>query len=653
MTKPRDRLQSGRSKRRSLGSSGLSSVPTRVNPLRESISSSSTTRTVPCTETQFFGSTAFPAIISDDQNVVDRYLGQLPAQELSSSADHRHHQDKYTEKQISEGTKVLNLLSEFPGFADSICKYLELSYTCMVPHPFIKACIESIQETMQRSRGNRLKQLVVTLFANTAKPLDAFTSVPAKAYHTLFTGPNIRWEIIGFVLAILGVSLKYDVNKRTKPSTTSHSDQKPDFIHRLAEGVDYCTSVCNNCNCVSPQALWLLYGNACLKNLVYGDMIQADCIGFQLWRCMGDVSSMFFALGLHQEDSRLEATYPFYQVELRRRYAAQIYSMDKTISTFLGRPPRISGSYCANTMPADIDDEVLLLDGEELDEVLRSVDANGWNMDRQFRGATWRRMKLIISQFREEILGLCLGTRFATGSEALARDILARQELAWDQIPPELKYDEVTGSQHIPPPQRYVVMTTYMDQKYTCFLLHRKLLNETTEWTREHLYRISRSLLNTVLQVVSLSDQFSNMQRDISWPMLYYGLPGASILAVDLLKHLHPSFNTPNPQINVVPRAEVIQNLAVFISNLQRSINRREVNCETCRRAHGILSRILDEIIDPTNGEPAILDTAVQQMPTSTPFPFPSGIDNDLNIESFFSQLGYWDLALDTSATVL
>lgn len=276
MTKPRDRLQSGRSKRRSLGSSGLGAVPTRVNPLRESISSSSTTRTVPCAETQFFGSTAFPAIISDDQNVVDRYLGQLPAQELSSSADHLHHQDKYSEKQISEGTKVLNLLFEFPGFADSICKYLELSYTCMVPHPFIKACIESIQETMQRSRGNRLRQLVVTLFANTAKPLDAFTTVPAKAYHTLFTGPNIRWEIIGFVLAILGVSLKYDVNKRTKPSATSQSDQKLDFIHRLAEGVDYCTAVCNNCNCVSPQALWLLYGNACLKNLVYGDMSKCS-----------------------------------------------------------------------------------------------------------------------------------------------------------------------------------------------------------------------------------------------------------------------------------------------------------------------------------------------------------------------------------------
>ena len=135
--------------------------------------------------------------------------------------------------------------------------------------------------------------------------------------------------------------------------------------------------------------------------------------------------------------------------------------------------------------------------------------------------------------------------------------------------------------------------------------------------------------------------------------MLYYGLPGASILAVDLLKHLHPSFNTSNPEIKVIPRAEVIQNLAVFVSNLQRSINRREVNGESCRRAHGILSRILDEIIDPTNGQLAVLDMEVQQMPNSTPFPFTSGIDSDLNIDNFFSQIGNWDLALDTSAIVL
>jgi len=32
-------------------------------------------------------------------------------------------------------------------------------------------------------------------------------------------------------------------------------------------------------------------------------------------------------------------------------------------------------------MPADIDDDVLLLEGNELDEYLRNIDDNGWNID--------------------------------------------------------------------------------------------------------------------------------------------------------------------------------------------------------------------------------------------------------------------------------
>ncbi|KAB8257803.1 hypothetical protein BDV32DRAFT_140081 [Aspergillus pseudonomiae] len=613
---------------------------------RASISSSSETRTVPAAEVQFFGSTAFPAIINDDQDIVNRYAGQSRDQSILQFCNANYSQKQISEKQILEGVAVLNLLIKFPAFADCIHRYLELSYTCMVPGPFIKACVLSIQETIFGLRGKRLRQLAVDVSVNTSKPLNLFTPVPAKDYHTLFTGPNLRWEIIGFVLAMLGVSLKYDVNKQNEPSKPLPT-QKLDFIHHIAEAVEYCTSICYSYSCVSHQALWLLYGDACLKNLVHGDL------SFQFWRCMGDLSSMFFALGLHQANVEPEETHPFYQLEMRRRYAAQIYSMDKTISTILGRPPRISGSHCANIMPADIDDGVLLLEGDELYTSLRNVDTNGWNMDRQFRGATWRRMKLIVSQFREEVLGVCLNTHFTNDSENLVHDILTRHEFVWDQIPQELKYDELTESQHIPPPQRYVVMTTYMDQKYNCFLLHRKLVNET-QWTREPLYQTSRSLLNTVLQVVSLSDQGFNMQRDISWSILYYGLPGASILAVDLLKELYRTSTTSHSQIDVIPRAEVIQNLAVFISNLQRSINRREVNQKPCKWAHAILSGILGEIIDPKSREPITRETVENQIAAGIPFSPTSGLDSDsLNLDDIFGQIGSGYLTLDASAIML
>ncbi|KAB8222816.1 hypothetical protein BDV33DRAFT_201236 [Aspergillus novoparasiticus] len=240
---------------------------------RASISSSSAPRITHSAESQFFGSTAFPAIINDDQDIVDRYAEQLHDQSISYICNANHNQEQILESRILEGIAVLNLLVNFPAFMDCIHRYLELSYTCMVPDPFIKACVLSIQEIIHGLKGSRLRQLALDLFANTSKPLNLFTPVPAKDYHTLFTGPNLRWEIVGFVLAILGVSLKYDINKQKEPPRLLPA-QKPDFIHRIAEEVEYCTSVCYRYACVSHQALWLLYGDACLKNLVYGDMSE-------------------------------------------------------------------------------------------------------------------------------------------------------------------------------------------------------------------------------------------------------------------------------------------------------------------------------------------------------------------------------------------
>ena len=108
---------------------------------------------------------------------------------------------------------------------------------------------------------------------------------------------------------------------------------------------------------------------------------------------------------------------------------------------------------------------------------------------------------------------LRMGINLANG---YGRDILTRHEMVWNQIPSHLKYDEITGSEHALPPQRYVMMSAYMDQNYSRFLLHRKLV-KTTECSRESLYKISRSLLATVLQLIALSDQTSDMHRDISW----------------------------------------------------------------------------------------------------------------------------------------
>lgn len=123
---------------------------------------------------------------------------------------------------------------------------------------------------------------------------------------------------------------------------------------------------------------------------------------------MGDLSSMYYALGLHQ-DRDMPPHIPYYQYDLRRRYAATLFGEDKVLSTLLGRPPRIAGRYSYNIMCADIDDRDLYLQGNKLDEKLQDLDENGWNKDGKFRGATSKRLKVIVCQFREEVLEICLG----------------------------------------------------------------------------------------------------------------------------------------------------------------------------------------------------------------------------------------------------
>jgi hypothetical protein len=123
---------------------------------------------------------------------------------------------------------------------------------------------------------------------------------------------------------------------------------------------------------------------------------------------MGDLTSMYYALGLHQ-DSVVTQNIPFYQYELRRRYASKLYSEDKVFSTLLGRPPRISGRYSSDIMCADISDTVLYLEDAELEKALKHLNEDGWSKDGTLRTSTVKRMQLIVSRFREEVLEICLG----------------------------------------------------------------------------------------------------------------------------------------------------------------------------------------------------------------------------------------------------
>jgi len=104
---------------------------------------------------------------------------------------------------------------------------------------------------------------------------------------------------------------------------------------------------------------------------------------------------------------------------------------------------------------------------------------------------------------------------------------------------------------------------------------------------------------------------------------LTYGLPSASVLLLELLHQSHQ----PGPHSVVLPRAELIRNLSVFISLLSWVSRPGHGNYRTCKEAERNLSRILDRLLDP---QPVLAETV-------------SDVTSDLSSFLNWSNYNSWD----------
>jgi hypothetical protein len=122
------------------------------------------------------------------------------------------------------------------------------------------------------------------------------------------------------------------------------------------------------------------------------------------------------------------------------------------------------------------------------------------------------------------------------------------------------------------------------------------------------VYQVAIKLLNGVLNISKQRDRINDLSRDFSWVSIFYGLPSASLLAIELLRQQqHRSVN-----INL-PRSEIIRNISVFISSLDWVAREEDGNYLLCQGARQMLEKILDAILDARPEEAA---TPTQTAPT-------------------------------------
>jgi hypothetical protein len=256
----------------------------------------------------------------------------------------------------------------------------------------------------------QLELMAQAVSFNTRKDLAEDMTEP-EAWIEQFTGPNLRWEALGVLFNF------WKLKEHPRDSALFPRDQ---------EAIGLCIRICREF--VGSPTTWLMYlyyRRTILETMNSGDASKHDIsifpesamsltssLALPSWRYQAQAVAIFTFRGVHAEP---ESEYtPTIACEFKRRFMWAMFSTDKCLTCFTGRPPLLSRHYISTPMPLDLKDEYLFLDGESLRrKVAESLDDKGWNTEGGVWHSTLLRARAMQSLIADEIFEVVLGANVA------------------------------------------------------------------------------------------------------------------------------------------------------------------------------------------------------------------------------------------------
>ncbi|PYH80980.1 hypothetical protein BO82DRAFT_365431 [Aspergillus uvarum CBS 121591] len=451
--------------------------------------------------------------------------------------------------------EILRWLKDLPIIEHLVQEYYRLSQSAAIPAPFILNVLASLLGDTTTA---------TSVLNNTSKRLTIPPTTEGSGFHELFTSRQLRLEIIAIIGAIAGKASCFAL-AHSKVSRHFGPDYQARFPRRMM------------------TIIWL-------RN---GKLTNGPCIGSTTGHRLGELSTTLFELGLHRESKDL----PIFLAETRRRIFAAAYQLDKTVATFLGRPPRISIRHSDCKPPLDLADEILTVDNAHLQLITRTLDVSGWNLQEPpvFQRASWIRVRFELSTLREEILELSLRPPSADTAAQL-RNISFRSRKTWSSLPKHLRTPATAWREPdtLSVSARLMLTVTLLTHLYDDFLVQRLLLREDNQ-AQGPLLKVSAQILSTVLTLGTYGEVATvDLRRDFILAILLYGFPSASVL----VKALQTQSRTGQPLPYAGSRAALIRDLGVFLSHLESIAKTDKVHGLLCERTSKVLLQILDEVLE-------------------------------------------------------
>ncbi|KAI1138345.1 hypothetical protein F5Y05DRAFT_36594 [Hypoxylon sp. FL0543] len=549
----------------------------------------------------FLGETSYISIFEDG-------LGSsgISNQDLESS----HVQKvKLSHDRITQGCKALSFLRDNSMLIRLVSRWYEICEDegCICIEPIMKEWLWGLWphhgDVLRDQNTEKIRRLCESVWRNTQTQISFSKNMTATQWARSSTGPNLRWEVVGLIAALAGqcASTPEPSNRYSRTHKFTH----PSFPRQMLEISEACLSFCRECDALGDLFAWLLMENYCLTAKIKGETSHAS------YTQSGEIVTAVIAMGLHQ-GVKTEDGLPFFLSEIRKRLFAQTYSAEIGISTFLGRPPRLSHRYCSFQPPLDLPVSELVLQGDELALALASLDDKGFNTAGRIHRVTWMKTWLGFAPQREDILDLAIG--HYTREEILlrAKDIERKNEEHLEGLPSFIKKirDGPMEAEGRTPTEIMFMIVIRQAFRSNDLLLQRVLIRKAGA-SSEKLIHTARSILKDILLMSQRHDLGTLFQTDIASLLAVQGLRSAGVIAVELLKQEQLPVYPKKP---LLPRSQTIQDLAIFAARLG-AIDPTDGSYSICDQGRKVITHILDRILSP----PSAPDAAQAPLPREPP----------------------------------
>lgn len=203
-------------------------------------------------EVAYLGSTSFSEVFKANEHTSDHvWLGPLTEvkRSLRTPAHYR-----LSPERLSSGAHILGLIVEHSNVRKTLETYYTQSSTVVIPWITLDKATDSIIKTLRENYHSETRRirLVENIFAKTGEPLQLDEQITAGNFHENFTGPNLRWEILGILFTYLALG-----TEMAEIHSKQEAMERRSIVAQYVHASNTCVSFCDRAESLNDLLVWL------------------------------------------------------------------------------------------------------------------------------------------------------------------------------------------------------------------------------------------------------------------------------------------------------------------------------------------------------------------------------------------------------------